>query len=467
MASIFKEEAQPEASLAKEKEPQSARDAYTKCIAEINQFQMLIEEYHQLLRREEIDPLALATLKCALMQSICLIGDTLTWLRPGVFGRDFEGMPPELNEMARQFDGRAINHIIKLRNIYPHKFLYDPYAVQFEKFELLFSRDTLRALSNIQETMAQQLERELHDNDYNFVGQFRTGNNDLSIDECCSTAVREVALLSELLANSEQLRETVNPAYLEKAIDGCIKNICQIYKDYKDQLAHLGESEFAERIKLAQNEMLAKASEGIAEAFALLEDNKILRDCLAHPNMQKDTLIAKQLREAFIKNFPAIRDLLINIHDIQDKAQHGRSYLPAIYYLGTIDEFYKKPPAPPKAKRKVSLPNPFEGSSSAPKEILHEFDLESEKASTSSRPGKGVKRKLESDVGKGGEEKAEPKVSLVPYGDSDEEEESIDEGTKEKDTTEKPEEVTEREEDTAERSENATKERGPKKKLKT
>ena len=38
------------------------------------------------------------------MQTICLIGDTFTWFRPGKWGVDFQEMPKEVKILCQIFD---------------------------------------------------------------------------------------------------------------------------------------------------------------------------------------------------------------------------------------------------------------------------------------------------------------------------------------------------------------------------
>jgi len=138
----------------KQKEPEDARDAYQGCLRRIENFQKLKKQYLDMQDQGSTEGYCM---RCALLQEICLIGDTLTWLRDGPFGYEFEKFPIQLKVLAREFDQNAIRNIITRRNDFSHKFLYKTVNDKANSFQWILEGEVDQSLNKIQAKMKTQL----------------------------------------------------------------------------------------------------------------------------------------------------------------------------------------------------------------------------------------------------------------------------------------------------------------------
>ena len=109
--------------------------------------------------------------------------------------------------------------------------------------------------------------------------------------ECIRVMIEEFKLLTGILSSDKGADER-----LSKAIDCHIKNICQLYKDYNQSLDNQAE-DFKENEAILNATIITDTN--MADAFAILERSKSLRDWLAHPNMKTKSQEALDLKKEF------------------------------------------------------------------------------------------------------------------------------------------------------------------------
>ncbi len=284
------------------KESERASVAYERTIKEIDQFFGLVELYRssasELLSEQKI------LMQRALIQSICLIGDTLTWLREGKYGRDFTEMPPKLKKLAADFKDPDLKKIIDLRNACTHDFLYATEQEQsillqdLESLEFLGENVNLldQAMKTIKETMGNQ-KKDV--GDLFFEGEISTPDHKaLDLPQYSYALLREMALFEWALDHQEDLKKLLGETGFERALNFCIKSLCQIYNEYtkNTMVCDLMDSVLAQRVDLGF-------------AYAVLAHAQDLRNYLAHPNMHSLETTAKRERDRFIDKRKVISDL--------------------------------------------------------------------------------------------------------------------------------------------------------------
>jgi len=298
------------------KEKEKAIDVYTGCIEDIRSYKQLLALYHTHKMADQTDPdydATTACLKCALMHTICLIGDRLTWVRKGKWGRDQYSSSP-LYDLAKNLDDYSIDQIIKLRNLYPHDFLYtsEDRDLQIEFKRLL---NISYELDKIQEKMESQIKTHAETlENHSFSGAIATPKpTPREISDCWSIALRQTLLLELFFNNQDKLSTALNKQAVNAAIDSCIKNICQAFLDYRAQMALTDTSKekskkLTDTIISIQNEANMHSSEHF-QAFAFLENSRLLRNHLAHPNMKQNQKTAQADREKFLKTHQHVKSL--------------------------------------------------------------------------------------------------------------------------------------------------------------
>lgn len=310
-----------------QKEKEKAIDMYTGCMEDILAFEKLLALYKAHKEAEQTNPdYAIITvgLKCALIQTVCIIGDRLTWLRKGKWGRDQYGSSP-LFALAKQFNSDLLEGIIQLRNNYAHSFLY---VRSDENLQIEFKRllNITHELSHIQKTMKAQIEKQRPILEHYFVGEIASYPPEhIDISDCWSVALRQTLLLEHILNHQSTLETTLKAQGVNAAIDGCIKNICQAFYDYRAQIAAADLStEKAKKFVSVINgiqQMVNKSSTEHLQAYALLENSRLLKNHLAHPNMKQQQHIAKIDRVKFLRNYQYIKSLLQGCFALARKQQ--------------------------------------------------------------------------------------------------------------------------------------------------
>lgn len=358
-----------EGGSIKDKTPELASKMYKNCIEKIKRFQIIQLQYEKYIKefhkkeegkeRLEEKLLKIACLKADLMQSICLIGDSFTWLRAGRWGRDqYQHSTSKLYVLATAFDNSYIQHIIELRNIYPHKFLYMNEAEKVSEFDKLLQVYTKKALATIRETMESQLSSL---GELQFTGKTRTPNVEpCDIESCWAIALDEIALMESIISGSGELKKMVEQQTIDFALNWSIKNICQVYQDYRRQSELIdkpGATYSKQQIEAIDDELIKlnkSDKKQIKEAIAFLDNHAVdLRIYLAHPNIQSD----ESLREKFLTHLNFIKQGLNILWEncFRNQKKTGiilREHKPSQFYL-KIPEKHKKH----KKQEKVTLPS--------------------------------------------------------------------------------------------------------------
>lgn len=287
------------------KQPELALVTYQGCIAEIKFFFDVSNKIKSHL--SEVDSKQsglLALYKVALMQSICLIGDRLTWLRDKHF---YKNAP--LYALASEYKISSINHLIKLRNLFSHKFLYFSKELKIKNFQEAFSKKTIECLEEINQCMQTQLrDKKSVLTENTFIGNYQKGKNEQSLFACGNAALEQVALL-RMIQNLNAVDESIK----EKSMNGCIKNILQIYKDFTENLNDNTENAIA--IKADWERFLGSeaCSKELFQSVALLQQSKILRDHLAHPNMTAEKATAETLSKQLLDQLDPVQQLFLTL----------------------------------------------------------------------------------------------------------------------------------------------------------
>jgi hypothetical protein len=323
------------------KEPESLPIAYERCIKHIEEFINFQKKYLEFLRNDKNNKKFVnsSAYKYALMQTICLVGDTLTWFRPGQFGRDFKDVSPKVRELARNFNDEILTKIINLRNLYAHNFLYEDQKNQIEKFKELLTKELVSDLNLIKNTMQTQLSAFTEqEKTLTLVGQIQSGFVSQDPLECSKLMVEELKLLNGILKQDKDQNLGIS-----RAIDCHIKNICQLYKDYKQTLQK--QDQDIQEKEASSNAQIV-SDPNMADVFAILERSKLLRDWLAHPNMNTISQEAIKLREQFKQQLDYLLEFCKQKFDVIYKLTMSDSLTsnPSEFLVSQDNKFHKDIP---------------------------------------------------------------------------------------------------------------------------